>query len=134
MVLSHNESRTLAEAAHTTLRSELPDVGSPDVITWRDGPGRIHPLLTRQCSFCLLAGLNKCVLNKQRFSRGFLATQYTAQEVIENDHLPFTSLDWKAGSEGIGEEILWTRTCPCGCTPHPQGHLSLKRRAQGLSH
>ena len=99
-------------AAYALLGSELPDEGAEatDVSTWRDRPGRTHPLLARQGNFSLLAGLKKCVLNKRRVSRSFLPMQYNAQEVIENDHLPFTSLDWKVESEGTGKEILQTRT------------------------
>ena len=116
-------------AVHALLGSELPDEGAEatDVSTWRDRPGHIHPLLARQGNFSLLAGLNKCVMNKQSVSRSFLPMQYNSQEVIENDNLPFTSLDWKVESEGTGKEMLQTRTSLRGLpitspgAPQPEG-------------
>ena len=60
--------------------------------------------------------------------------QYNAQEVIENDHLPFTSLDWKVESEGTGKEILQTRTSLRSLPITSPGAPQPEGKPLGLSH
>lgn len=114
----YNDSRTLVDAAHS-LGSGQSCLGGrgTDVSSWKEGPGPIHLSLTRQCNTCLIAGLNKCVLDKQMFSRSFLFTRYNTQEVIENGLGSFTFHFFgveKMGSRkqevsGWVRGILWVR-------------------------